>query len=98
MDLLSPLDRQEVWAAGVTYKRSKDARRKNRRAAAQFYDLVYTAAAAGAVLQGDAHRVVGPGEPVRIRRDAKWNVPEPELTLVLIADAARSSATPSATT
>ena len=81
--LLAPVCRQEVWAAGVTYKRSKIAREEESVGAAQFYDKVYTAARPELFLKASAWRVVGPGGPVRIRKDGKWNVPEPELALVI---------------
>ncbi len=81
--LLAPIDRQEVWAAGVTYRRSRTARMEESQGAARFYDLVYEAARPELFFKGNPHRCVGPGEAVRIRRDARWNVPEPELTLVL---------------
>jgi len=81
--VLAPVDRQEIWAAGVTYKRSKVAREEESVGAAQFYDKVYTAPRPEIFLKATAHRVVGTGEPVRIRHDSKWNVPEPELTLVI---------------
>ena len=81
--VLAPVDRQEVWAAGVTYKRSKVAREEESVGAAQFYDKVYTAARPELFLKASAWRVVGPDDFVRIRKDGKWNVPEPELTLVI---------------
>jgi 2-dehydro-3-deoxy-D-arabinonate dehydratase len=81
--LLAPLCRQEVWAAGVTYKRSKIAREEESVGAAQFYDKVYTADRPELFLKAAAWRVVGPNGLVRIRRDGKWNVPEPELALVI---------------
>ena len=81
--LLAPIDRQEVWAAGVTYKRSQVARMRESQGAASFYDLVYAAERPELFLKATPHRVVGPGQGVRIRRDARWNVPEPELALVL---------------
>lgn len=80
---LAPVDQQEVWAAGVTYKRSKVAREEESKGAAQFYDKVYTADRPELFLKATPSRVVNPGEPVRIRADAKWSVPEPELTLVI---------------
>ena len=80
---LAPVDRQEIWAAGVTYKRSKVAREEESRGAAQFYDKVYTADRPELFLKATPERVVGPGEPVRVRADSKWNVPEPEFTLVV---------------
>lgn len=81
--LLAPIDRQEVWAAGVTYKRSKAARMEESEAAADCYDRVYISPRPELFLKSTPHRVSGPGDPVRIRQDSQWNVPEPELTLVL---------------
>jgi 2-dehydro-3-deoxy-D-arabinonate dehydratase len=83
---LAPVDRQEVWAAGVTYKRSKIAREEESRGAAQFYDKVYSAARPELFLKATPERVVGPGQPVRVRADSKWSVPEPELALVVSPD------------
>lgn len=80
---LAPIDQQEVWAAGVTYRRSQVARMEESQGAAVFYDLVYQADRPELFFKATPHRVSGPGEPVRIRRDASWNVPEPELALVL---------------
>jgi 2-dehydro-3-deoxy-D-arabinonate dehydratase len=81
--LRAPVCRQEVWAAGVTYKRSKIAREEESVGAAAFYDKVYTADRPELFLKAAPWRVVGPGGPVRIRKDGKWNVPEPELALVI---------------
>jgi 2-dehydro-3-deoxy-D-arabinonate dehydratase len=81
--LLAPIDQQEVWAAGVTYKRSREARERESVGAARFYNLVYTAARPELFFKATPHRVVGPGVAVRIRRDSRWSVPEPELALVL---------------
>jgi 2-dehydro-3-deoxy-D-arabinonate dehydratase len=83
--LLAPLDRQEVWAAGVTYKRSRQARERESAGAggASFYDKVYTAERPELFFKATPHRVSGPGAPVRVRRDSRWSVPEPELALVL---------------
>jgi 2-dehydro-3-deoxy-D-arabinonate dehydratase len=81
--LLPPIDRQEVWAAGVTYKRSQQARERESAGAARFYDLVYSAPRPELFFKATAGRVVGPGDRVRIRHDSKWSVPEPELTLVV---------------
>jgi 2-dehydro-3-deoxy-D-arabinonate dehydratase len=80
---LAPIDRQEIWAAGVTYKRSKVAREEESRGAAQFYDKVYTAPRPELFLKATPERVVGPGEPVRVRADSNWSVPEPEFALVI---------------
>ena len=81
--LLAPIDRQEVWAAGVTYRRSRTARMEESADAGNYYDKVYTADRPELFFKASPHRVVGPGGAVRIRGDASWNVPEPELTLVL---------------
>jgi 2-dehydro-3-deoxy-D-arabinonate dehydratase len=83
--LLAPLDEQEVWAAGVTYKRSKVAREEESAGTggSRFYDMVYTAARPELFFKAPARRVVHPGDPVRIRRDARWSVPEPEVALVV---------------
>jgi 2-dehydro-3-deoxy-D-arabinonate dehydratase len=81
--LLAPIDRQEVWAAGVTYRRSQVARMAESQGAATFYDKVYVADRPELFFKATPHRVAGPFEAVRIRRDASWNVPEPELALVL---------------
>ena len=84
-DLLPPIENQEVWAAGVTYYRSRDARMEESREAGggSFYDRVYTAERPELFFKATASRVVGPGQPVRIRRDAQWSVPEPEWTLLI---------------
>ena len=81
--ILAPIDAQEVWAAGVTYKRSKTARMEESEAAASCYDRVYVSDRPELFLKATPHRVSGPNQPVRIRVDATWNVPEPEMTLVL---------------
>jgi 2-dehydro-3-deoxy-D-arabinonate dehydratase len=81
--LLAPIDRQEVWAAGVTYKRSRQARERESAGAASFYDKVYTAARPELFFKATPHRVSGPGDRVRVRADSRWSVPEPELALVL---------------
>jgi 2-dehydro-3-deoxy-D-arabinonate dehydratase len=82
---LAPLDQQEVWAAGVTYKRSSEARRRESAdtGGARFYDLVYAAERPELFFKAPARRVVDPGGAVRVRRDALWSVPEPELALVI---------------
>jgi 2-dehydro-3-deoxy-D-arabinonate dehydratase len=81
--LLAPLDHQEVWAAGVTYKRSQEARERESVGAARFYDLVYSASRPELFFKATPSRVVGPDDAVVIRRDSHWSVPEPELALVL---------------
>ncbi|HEX4149257.1 MAG TPA: fumarylacetoacetate hydrolase family protein [Pirellulales bacterium] len=83
VELLAPVDRQEIWAAGVTYRRSKSARMEESVGAAVFYDKVYEAQRPELFFKANAWRVVGPGGDIRIRGDSRWNVPEPELTLVL---------------
>jgi 2-dehydro-3-deoxy-D-arabinonate dehydratase len=83
---LPPIDAQEIWAAGVTYKRSQEARERESTGAGHFYDLVYHAQRPELFFKATPRRVVGPGDPVRIRRDARWSVPEPELTLVISPD------------
>jgi 2-dehydro-3-deoxy-D-arabinonate dehydratase len=84
-ELLPPIGRQEVWAAGVTYFRSRAARMEESRAAGggDFYALVYEAERPELFFKASAHRVVGSGQAVRIRRDARWNVPEAELVLAV---------------
>jgi 2-dehydro-3-deoxy-D-arabinonate dehydratase len=86
VQLLAPIDQQEVWAAGVTYKRSQTARMEESEASASCYDLVYKSDRPELFLKATPHRVSGPGEPLRIRWDANWNVPEPELALVITRD------------
>jgi 2-dehydro-3-deoxy-D-arabinonate dehydratase len=81
--LLPPVDRQEIWAAGVTYKRSQEARERESVGAARFYDLVYAAQRPELFFKATAERAVGSGGRVRIRRDSKWSVPEPELALMI---------------
>ncbi len=80
---MPPIDTQEVWAAGVTYKRSQTARMEESEAAASCYDRVYNADRPELFFKATPHRVSGHGQPLRIRTDATWNVPEPEVTLVL---------------
>jgi 2-dehydro-3-deoxy-D-arabinonate dehydratase len=83
VSLLAPIDQQEVWAAGVTYKRSQSARMEESETAADCYDRVYRSPRPELFFKASPHRVAGPGEPLRIRYDSLWNVPEPELALVL---------------
>ncbi len=84
-DILPPIGMQEVWAAGVTYFRSRDARMEESKSAGggDFYDRVYSAERPELFFKGTAHRVVGPGGKVAIRSDASWSVPEPELVLFI---------------
>ena len=81
--LLTPVEGQEVWAAGVTYLRSKKARMEESDFSANAYDLVYEAERPEIFFKSLPNKVVGPGDDVGIREDSKWNVPEPELTLVI---------------
>jgi 2-dehydro-3-deoxy-D-arabinonate dehydratase len=83
--ILAPMESQEIWAAGVTYYRSRAARIAESHAAGggDFYDRVYTAERPELFMKGTPHRVAAPGTAVRIRRDSKWNVPEPELALLV---------------
>lgn len=84
-DLLPPIGSQEVWAAGVTYYRSRNARMEESKQAGgdDFYAKVYEAERPELFFKAPGYRAVGPGMGVRIRKDSKWNVPEPELTLVI---------------
>lgn len=83
--LRAPIESQEVWAAGVTYLRSMTARMEESKDAGggSFYDRVYAADRPELFFKSTPHRVAAPGSAVRIRRDSKWNVPEPELTLAI---------------
>jgi 2-dehydro-3-deoxy-D-arabinonate dehydratase len=81
--LLPPVDHQEVWAAGVTYERSREARQEEALDGGDVYARVYGAERPELFFKAYAEKVVGPGMPVGIRRDATWSVPEPELALVL---------------
>lgn len=82
---LAPIGNQEVWAAGVTYLRSRDARMEESKdsGAADVYQKVYEADRPELFFKALPHRVSGPGEDVYIRNDSSWNVPEPELTLFI---------------
>ncbi len=84
-EILAPLSHQEVWAAGVTYYRSRGARMEESKDAGggDFYDRVYSAERPELFFKSTASRTVGTGGKVRIRADAHWSVPEPELTLVV---------------
>lgn len=84
-ECLPPIGSQEVWAAGVTYYRSRSARMEESKEAGggTFYDRVYSAQRPELFFKATARRVVGPGAAVRIRSDANWSVPEPELTLLI---------------
>jgi 2-dehydro-3-deoxy-D-arabinonate dehydratase len=84
-EIMAPIGSQEVWAAGVTYFRSKEARmdESKKSGGATFYDKVYDAERPELFFKSNPHRVAGHLETVNIRRDSTWNVPEPELTLFI---------------
>jgi 2-dehydro-3-deoxy-D-arabinonate dehydratase len=84
-ELLPPIGTQEVWAAGVTYFRSRDARMEEAEATGGdvFYNRVYDAERPELFFKAPAGRVVTHGQSVRIRKDSTWDVPEPEFTLVI---------------
>ena len=84
-DLLPPVQNQEIWASGVTYYKSREARMEEAKDAGggDFYDRVYYADRPELFFKSPSYRAVGHQSDVRIRRDSKWNVPEPELTLVI---------------
>lgn len=81
--LLAPLEGQEVWAAGVTYRRSREARMEESEKEADVYDRVYRAERPELFFKATPHRVVGHEGEVRIRSDSDWNVPEAELALAI---------------
>jgi 2-dehydro-3-deoxy-D-arabinonate dehydratase len=85
--VIAPVESQSVWAAGVTYYRSRSARMAEAKDAGggSFYDRVYTAKRPELFFKSSPEHVAGPGQNVHIRRDAKWSVPEPELTVLLDA-------------
>src|SRR3954470_6925451 len=84
-NVLAPIESQEVWAAGVTYYRSRNARMEESKSAGggDFYDRVYDAERPELFFKATPHRVAGPFSKVAIRDDASWSVPEPELTLLI---------------
>jgi 2-dehydro-3-deoxy-D-arabinonate dehydratase len=84
-ELLPPIQQQELWAAGVTYFRSKVGRQEESKetGGGDFYARVYEAERPEIFFKATPHRVVGHGGKVRIRTDSTWNVPEPELTLAI---------------
>lgn len=88
VNITAPIGRQEVWASGVTYLRSREARMEEAKdaGAGDFYARVYEAERPELFFKATASRVVGNGEKVRIRKDSKWNVPEPELTLFISSE------------
>lgn len=86
-ELLAPIERQEVWAAGVTYERSREARVEES-VVPDLYQRVYDAERPELFLKSTAARVRGPGQNVGIRADSSWDVPEPEIGLVATAGGA----------
>ncbi|MEO5977134.1 MAG: fumarylacetoacetate hydrolase family protein [Chryseolinea sp.] len=88
--LEAPIETQEIWAAGVTYLRSRDARMEESKDAGggTFYDKVYAAERPELFYKANKHRTVGPFGKVRIRKDSSWDVPEPELTLFMSSSGA----------
>jgi 2-dehydro-3-deoxy-D-arabinonate dehydratase len=82
-DLLAPIGSQEVWGAGVTYERSKHARLAEAGQGGDFYTRVYEAERPELFFKSNAFRASGPTQPIRVRQDARWSVPEPELVLVI---------------
>jgi 2-dehydro-3-deoxy-D-arabinonate dehydratase len=87
-DILAPVGTQEIWAAGVTYERSREGRREESKesGAAVFYSKVYDAERPELFFKSPGWRAIGPNAKIRVRKDAKWNVPEPELVLVINSD------------
>ena len=84
-DLLAPIGSQEIWASGVTYYKSREARMDESRdsGGGDFYDRVYSADRPELFMKAMPYRTAGPGGKVNIRKDSAWNVPEPELTLLV---------------
>ena len=84
-DILPPIGSQELWACGVTYLRSKVGRQEESKASggSDFYAKVYEAERPEVFFKSTPHRIVGHGAKVNIRKDSTWDVPEPELTLVV---------------
>ena len=83
VEILTPVEKQEIWAAGVTYLRSKKARMEESDFSANAYDLVYDAPRPEIFFKSLPEKVVGPNKFIGIRADSQWNVPEPELVLVI---------------
>jgi 2-dehydro-3-deoxy-D-arabinonate dehydratase len=83
--VLAPVEGQEIWAAGVTYERSRDARIEESESAASVYDLVYDAARPELFFKSAGWRARGPAEEIGVRADSTWDAPEPELALVISA-------------
>ena len=86
-NLLAPVGGQEVWCAGVTYYRSRAARMEESADGGDVYDRVYEAERPELFFKATAQRVVAHRQPIRVRRDSTWSVPEAELVLVIDRDA-----------
>ncbi|MEK3823522.1 fumarylacetoacetate hydrolase family protein [Paenibacillus sp. FSL K6-1558] len=90
LHIVNPIEAPEVWAAGVTYQRSREARNyeatDGKLDATTFYDKVYDAERPEIFFKSTAARTIGPNEAVTLRSDSTWQIPEPELGLVLAAD------------
>lgn len=86
--LQAPVGSQELWASGVTYIRSKQGRQEEseKTGGADFYGRVYVAERPELFFKATSNRIVGHGDNVRIRRDSSWDVPEPELTLMITSN------------
>jgi 2-dehydro-3-deoxy-D-arabinonate dehydratase len=82
----APVQSQEIWGAGVTYLRSKDAREQESTLDADVYGRVYEAERPEVFFKSPGWRVRGPGQPIAVRADSPWNAPEPEFALVLSAE------------
>ncbi|HZC35661.1 MAG TPA: fumarylacetoacetate hydrolase family protein [Chthoniobacterales bacterium] len=87
-DIFAPVGTQEIWAAGVTYERSREGRREESKesGAAVFYSKIYEAQRPELFFKAPGWRAIGPGGKIRVRKDARWSVPEPELVLVINGD------------
>jgi 2-dehydro-3-deoxy-D-arabinonate dehydratase len=87
-EILAPVGTQEIWAAGVTYERSREGRREESKesGAAVFYSKVYEAERPELFFKAPGWRAIGPDTKIRVRRDAHWSVPEPELVLAINSD------------
>ncbi|WP_020526310.1 fumarylacetoacetate hydrolase family protein [Flexithrix dorotheae] len=83
----SPIGSQEIWASGVTYYKSREARMEESEDGGDFYDKVYDAERPELFFKGNAFRTAHPGGELFIRKDSKWDVPEPELTLFMTSNA-----------
>lgn len=87
--ILAPVENQEIWASGVTYFNSKLGREEEskEKGGSNFYARVYTAERPELFFKSTGYRAIGTGGKVRIRKDSTWDVPEPELTLLISSSA-----------